>query len=88
MLWFNKWINFLFTFPFCFSIQNFFWKTWEIYDGKTQHRTNNKVVQFYCEKVRALWPEILRKVMENALDRAHKVEANIGLHLKDIIFRT
>ena len=40
------------------------------------------------EEMRALGPEILRKVVENALERARQVEANYGHHLKDIIFKT
>ena len=32
--------------------------------------------------------EILRKVMENALERARQVKANDGHHWKDIIFKT
>ena len=34
------------------------------------------------EEERALRPELLRKVMENALERARQVEANNGHHLK------
>ena len=40
------------------------------------------------EEVRVLGPEILRKVMENALERARQVEVNNGHHLKDIILKT
>ena len=40
------------------------------------------------EEVRALGPEILRKVMKNALEKARQVEANNGHHLKGIIFKT
>ena len=38
-------------------------------------------------EVKALESEILRKVMENALERTRRVEANNGHHLKDI-FKT
>ena len=40
------------------------------------------------EEMRALGPEILRKVIENTLERARQIAANNGHHMKDIIFET
>ena len=40
------------------------------------------------EEVKALKPEILRKVMENVLETARQVEANNVHSLKDIMFKT
>ena len=51
-------------------------------------RTIQELKENIREEVRALAPEILRKVMESALERAHQAEANNRHHLKDIIFKT
>ena len=39
-------------------------------------------------EIRALEPETLRGVMENALKRAHLCEAENGRRLRDLIFHT
>lgn len=64
---------------------------WGYLKGKVyanKPRTIQQLKANIREEVRALGPEILRKVMENALERARQVEANNGHHLKDIIFKT
>lgn len=64
---------------------------WGYLKGKVyanKPRTIQQLKANIREEVGALGPEILRKVMENALERALQVESNNGLHLKDIIFKT
>ena len=51
-------------------------------------RTNEEFNVNIREEVRALGPEILRKVIESAPERARQVEANNGHYLKDIFFKT
>ena len=51
-------------------------------------RTIQELKAIIQEEVRALGPEILRTVVENALEKARQLEANNGHHLKDIIFKT
>ena len=58
----------------------------KVYANKS--RTIQELKANIRKEVRALRPEILRKVMENALERALRVEANNGHNLKDIIFKT
>ena len=65
--------------------------SWGYLKGKVyanKPRTIQELKTNMREEVRALGPEIRRKVMENALERAREVEANSGRHLKDIIFKT
>ena len=58
----------------------------KVYTNKP--RTIQKLKTNIREEMRVLGPEILRKVMENALERVRQIEANNGHHLKDIIFKT
>ena len=57
-----------------------------MYANKT--RTIQELKVNILEEVRASGPEILRKVMENALERARQVETNNRHQLRDIIFKT
>ena len=63
---------------------------WGYLKGKVYANKPSTIQQLKAnirEEMSALGPEILTKVMENALERARQVEANNGRHLKDIIFK-
>ena len=79
----------LFRHAFRYNGSRFF--SWVYLKGKVyinKPRSTRELKMNIREEVGALGPEILRKVIESALERERQVEANNGYHLKDIIFKT
>ena len=55
------------------------------------YRNKPATIEILKENIRneiaALGPEILEKVMDNAIERARQCEVERGAHLKDVIFK-
>ena len=62
---------------------------WGYLKGKVyvnKPRTIEELKTNIRDEINNITPEVLRKVMENVLERAHLCEAENGHHLRDIIF--